>query len=259
MTRANAGRILAPIGFGLLVGIAWQAAVKIFDVPAVLLPAPSDILARFFGALPILGVDFVQTVLRSAIPGWLIGSGLGIAIALVCDRLPALRRGLLPLGNFVSALPIVGIAPIMVMWFGFDWPSKVAVVVAMTIFPMLVNMSVGLEAAGRLERDLMATWAASWWSELIKLRLPAAMPFIFNGLKINASLAMIGAIVAEFFGTPIVGMGFRISTEVGRMQIDMVWAEITLAAIVGLSAFFLLTRLERRVTFWHPSVRQTQR
>jgi NitT/TauT family transport system permease protein len=94
---------------------------------------------------------------------------------------------------------------------------------------------------------------------MLRLRLPAAMPFFFNGLKINASLAMIGAIVAEFFGTPVVGMGFRISTGVGRMQLDLVWAEIALAAFVGLTAFFLLTRLERRVAFWHPSVREGYR
>jgi NitT/TauT family transport system permease protein len=251
--------LIAPVVFGLAIAIFWQAGVTAFDVPSVLLPPPSMILARFFGSLPTLGADFVQTVLRSALPGWLLGCGLGIAAALVCDRLPFLRRGLLPLGSFVAALPIVGIAPIMVMWFGFDWQSKVAVVVAMTFFPMLVNMSAGLDAAGRLERDLMATWAASWRDEMIKLRMPAAMPFLFNGLKINASLAMIGAIVAEFFGTPVVGMGFRISTGVGRMQIDMVWAEITLAAIVGLGAFFLLTLLERRITFWHPSVSGSSR
>jgi NitT/TauT family transport system permease protein len=251
--------LVAPVAFGLTVAILWQAGVTAFDVPSVLLPAPSIILSRFFASLPTLAADFVQTVLRAAIPGWLLGSGFGFVVALACDRVPFLRRGLLPLGSFVSALPIVGIAPIMVMWFGFDWQSKVAVVVAMTFFPMLVNMSAGLEAAGTLERDLMATWAASWWAEMLRLRLPAAMPFFFNGLKMNASLAMIGAIVAEFFGTPVVGMGFRISTGVGRMQLDLVWAEITLAAIIGLTAFFLLTRLERRVAFWHPSVRDAYR
>ena len=91
---------------------------------------------------------------------------------------------------------------------------------------------------------------------LAKLRLPAAMPFIFNALKINSTLAMIGAIVAEFFGTPIVGMGFRISTEVGKLGLDMVWAEIAMAAITGSAFYGLLVFLERRVTFWHPSYRK---
>ena len=83
----------------------------------------------------------------------------------------------------------------------------------------------------------MRTYAAGYWQTLLKLRLPAALPFIFNALKINSTLALIGAIVAEFFGTPIVGMGFRISTEVGRMSIDMVWAEIAVAALAG-SVFY---------------------
>jgi NitT/TauT family transport system permease protein len=125
----------------------------------------------------------------------------------------------------------------------------------MTFFPMLVNAIAGLEASGHLERDLMRSYGASYWTTLVKLRLPAAMPFIFNALKINSTLAMIGAIVAEFFGTPIVGMGFRISTEVGRLGLDMVWAEIAVAAIAGSAFYGLLALIERAVTFWHPSYR----
>ena len=149
--------------------------------------------------------------------GYVIGSAAGLVIAILIDRSPFLQRGLLPLGNLVSALPIIGVAPIMVMWFGFDWQSKAAVVVIMTFFPMLVNAAVGLRSAGAMERDLMKTYAADYRQTLMKLRLPAALPFVFNALKINTTLAMIGAIVAEFFGTPTVGMGFRISTEVGHL------------------------------------------
>ena len=143
----------------------------------------------------------------------------------------------------------------MVMWFGFDWQSKAAVVLIMTFFPMLVNTVQGLSAAGHMERDLMGTYASSWWQTLVKLRLPAAAPFIFNALKINSTLALIGAIVAEFFGTPIVGMGFRISAEIGRMNTDMVWAEIAVAALAGSAFYGVVALIERAVTFWHPSVR----
>ncbi len=159
------------------------------------------------------------------------------------------------IGNLVSALPIIGVAPIMVMWFGFDWPSKAAVVVIMTFFPMLVNAVTGLQAAGHLERDLMRSYGASYFDTLVKLRLPAAMPFIFNALKINSTLALIGAIVAEFFGTPIVGMGFRISTEVAKFNLDLVWAEIAVAAIAGSAFYGVIALAERAVTFWHPSYR----
>jgi NitT/TauT family transport system permease protein len=158
-------------------------------------------------------------------------------------------------GNFMAALPIVGTAPILVMWFGFDWQSKAAVVVAMVFFPILVNTVEGLRAAGAMQRDLMHTYAATPAQTLTKLRLPAALPFIFNGLKISTTLALIGAIVAEFFGSPTLGMGFRISTEVGRLQLDMVWAEIVVAALAGSAFYGLVALIERRVTFWHPSQR----
>jgi NitT/TauT family transport system permease protein len=106
-----------------------------------------------------------------------------------------------------------------------------------------------------MQRDLMRTYAAGYWQTLAKLRLPAAAPFIFNGLKICTTLALIGAIVAEFFGSPTVGMGFRISTEVGRLSLDMVWAEIAVAALVGSAFYGVVALLEKAATFWHPSQR----
>lgn len=256
---AAAARVLGlaiPVLFGVWILILWEALVRGLGVSPVLLPAPSAIGARLVSEIPTLAADFRQTFLKAVLIGWAMGCLSGFLVALVVDRVPFLRRGLLPVGNLVSALPIVGVAPIMVMWFGFDWPSKAAVVVIMTFFPMLVNTVAGLEAAGRMERDLMRTYAANHGQELLKLRLPMAMPFVFNALKINSTLALIGAIVAEFFGTPIVGMGFRISTEVGRMAIDMVWAEIAVAALAGSLFYGALALVERVVTFWHPSFRR---
>jgi NitT/TauT family transport system permease protein len=248
--------VLVPVLFGAFLLFLWEVVTVGAGVPAVLMPAPSAIGTRILHALPTLRDDFVQTVLRAVLPGWFYGSLAGILTAILCDRSPFLARGLIPIGNFVSALPMIGIAPIMVMWFGFDWPSKVAVVVIMTFFPALVNTVAGLQAAGRLELDLMRSYGSGYTQTLLKLRLPAAMPFIFNGLKINSTLALIGAIVAEFFGTPVVGMGFRISTEVGRMSLDMVWAEIAVAAVTGSAFYGLIALVERAVTFWHPSYRR---
>ena len=254
MSARRIAHLVPPIVFGAAVLALWEAVVRIGGVPQVILPAPSAILIRFFASLPTLWADLVQTM-KGVLSGYAIGSAAGLALAILIDRSQFLQRGLLPIGNFVSALPIVGIAPIMVMWFGFDWPSKAAVVVVMTFFPMLVNSVAGLESTGAMERDLMKTYAADYWQTLLSLRLPAALPFIFNALKINTTLAMIGAIVAEFFGTPIVGMGFRISTEVGRLQIDMVWATILVASLVGSAFYALVSGVERRATFWHPSFR----
>ena len=253
-----AGRLAnmaVPVVFGATILFLWEALTRGLHVPAVILPAPSAIATRFAASLPTLGADFVQTA-QGVLAGYAIGNAAGLVTAILIDRSPFLQRGLLPLGNLVSALPIVGVAPIMVMWFGFDWQSKAAVVVIMTFFPMLVNANAGLASAGAMERDLMKTYGAAYWPTLMKLRLPAALPFIFNGLKINSTLAFIGAIVAEFFGTPIVGMGFRINTEVGRMNIDMVWATIVVAALAGSLFYGIIALVERRVTFWHPSFRQ---
>jgi NitT/TauT family transport system permease protein len=230
--------------------------VRGFAVPFVILPPPSAIWVKLTSSLPVLWADFQQTYLKAVVAGYALGCGLGFLVAIAVDRVPFLKRGLLPIGNFVAALPIIGIAPILVMWLGFDWPSKAAVVVVMTFFPMLVNTVTGLAATDQMQRDLMQTYASSKTQALLKLRLPAAMPFIFNALKINSTLALIGAIVAEFFGTPIVGMGFRISTEVGRMNIDMVWATIAVAALAGSLSYGLIALIERQVTFWHPSIRR---
>jgi NitT/TauT family transport system permease protein len=251
--------VAVPLIFGVTLLVIWECLVRGLNIPPILLPAPSAIWVRLTGSLPILWADFQQTFLKSVITGYVAGCGLGFLVAILIDRSPFLQKGLLPIGNFVAALPVVGVAPIMVMWFGFDWPSKVAVVVIMTFFPMLVNTVQGLSAASHMERDLMRTYAAGWWPTLVKLRLPAAWPFIFNALKINSTLALIGAIVAEFFGTPIVGMGFRISTEVGRSNVDMVWAEIAVAALAGSIFYGLVALAERGVTFWHPSVRGGRR
>jgi NitT/TauT family transport system permease protein len=246
-------RIATPIVFGLLGLLLWQIVCTGYQVPLVLLPPPSRIGDAIASHLPMLTADFRQTFLRAVIPGWLIGSAAGLLAAIALDASPFLRRGVLPLGSLVSAMPIVGIAPIMVMWFGFDWQSKAAVVVVMTFFPMLVNAAAGLAQTSVMEGDLMRTYAAGYFQTLLKLRLPYALPFVFNALKLNATLALIGAIVAEFFGTPIVGMGFRISTEAARLNLDVVWAEIVMAALAGSISFALLALLERVVTFWHPS------
>lgn len=248
-------RIAIPVLFGLAILALWQGIVTGLSVPEVILPAPSSIGVAIGANLPTLWADFVQTILKGALSGYIFGAGSAFAVAVLVDRVPFLRAGLLPIGNFVAALPIVGIAPIMVMWFGFDWQSKAAVVVVMVFFPVLVNMVAGLSASDRMQRDLMATWGGSYWQTLVKLRLPAAMPFLFNGLKIAATLALIGAIVAENFGSPTVGMGFRISTAVGQLDLPLVWAEIAVAALAGSVFYGFVAALERAVTFWHPSQR----
>lgn len=252
---SRAVRIAVPVIFGLTLLGVWEALVRGFGISPVILPAPSTVAQTFAASTDILWTDFQQTVLKGALRGFAIGAIAAFAAAIAIDRSAFLTRGLLPIGNFVAALPIVGIAPIMVNWFGFDWQSKAAVVVVMVFFPILVNTVQGLNEASAMQRDLMRTYAAGYWQTLVRLRLPAAMPFIFNGLKIATTLALIGAIVAEYFGSPTRGMGFRISTGVGSLSIDLVWAEIAVAALAGTALYGIVAWIEKRVTFWHPSQR----
>jgi NitT/TauT family transport system permease protein len=141
--RGRALALLAPLAFGAVLLALWEVLVVGLAVPMVLLPAPSAIAARMAGSAGLLAQDFVQTFVKAVLAGYVMGGALGFGVALLVDRVPFLRQGLLPVANLVSALPVIGIAPIMVMWFGFDWQSKAAVVVVMTFFPMLVNTLAG--------------------------------------------------------------------------------------------------------------------
>lgn len=255
LTGRRGDALVAAALCGLWLLVFWQVLTLGLGVPRVLLPAPSFIATALGEHAATLGKDFVQTVGKAVAVGWLLGCGLGFAVAIAIDRAPFLQRGLLPLASLTSTVPLVGVAPIAVMWFGFDWPSKAAVVVLMTFFPMLVATLAGLQAADKLQRELMHTYAASYTQTLRELRLPSAFPFVVGAMKVNATLALIGAIVAEFFGSPTAGLGFRISTEAARMNMPLVWGAIAVAAVTGSVAYALLVRLERRVAFWHPSVR----
>jgi NitT/TauT family transport system permease protein len=248
-------KLLPPILFGGSVIFVWEASVIHFGVNPIILPPPSAVYYKFISSIPTLWEDFVQTAIKGALSGYIIGCVIAFAVSLIADKFKFFERGVLPIGNFLAAMPIIGIAPILVMWYGYGWQSKAAVVAVMVFFPILVNTVQGMKMSDKIHRDLMQTYNATYLQTLLKLRLSTAMPFIFNGLKICTTLALIGAIVAEFFGSPIRGMGFRISTEAPRFALDMVWAEITVAAMAGSLFYGGVVLLEKWITFWHPSQR----
>jgi len=248
-------RPLAPVAFGLTLLIGWQAAVRGFAVPRILLPAPSDIVSALSGHSFELWHDWQQTILRGALPGFAIGSASGFLIALAIQRWPAVSKGLVPLSALFAAMPIIGIAPIMVMWFGFDWQSKAAVVALMTFFPTLAMTGAGLATTDAIHLDLLRSYGASYGRTLWHLRLPSALPHIFTALKLGAPSSVIGSMIAEFFGTPTYGLGFRMSAEIGRLGFDVVWAAIVVAALSGSVLYGLIALSERFFTAWRPSNR----
>ena len=255
LSESRIVKFIVPTIFGATIIVVWELLVRGWQVPLVILPPPSLVIITASENLDILWKDLNQTFFKGALRGYIIGCGSAIIVGVLVERYDALRIGLLPVANFMAALPIVGTAPILVMWFGFDWESKAAVVVVMVFFPMLINTVAGLQESTKIQNDLLQTYAAGKTQTFIKLRFPAAMPFIFNGLKICTTLALIGAIVAEFFGSPTLGMGFRISTSVGQLALDMVWAEIVVAALAGSLFYGIMAIIEKGVTFWHPSQR----
>ena len=255
LSESRIVKFIVPTIFGATIIVVWELLVRGWQVPLVILPPPSLVIITASENLDILWKDLNQTFFKGALRGYLIGCVSAIVVGVLVERYDALRIGLLPVANFMAALPIVGTAPILVMWFGFDWESKAAVVVVMVFFPMLINTVAGLQESTKIQNDLLQTYAAGKTQTFLKLRFPAAMPFIFNGLKICTTLALIGAIVAEFFGSPTLGMGFRISTSVGQLALDMVWAEIVVAALAGSLFYGIMAIIEKGVTFWHPSQR----
>ena len=168
--------LLIPVIFGATIIIMWEILVQMLDVSAVILPPPSAIAARFAISLHLLWADFAQTILKGALTGYIFGALAAIAVAILADRSPFLTKGILPVGAFMAALPIVGTAPIFVKWLGSDWQSKAAVVGVMVFFPILVNTVAGLKDSSAMQRDLMRTYGAGYWPTLFKLRLPAALP-----------------------------------------------------------------------------------
>jgi NitT/TauT family transport system permease protein len=191
--------LLPPILFGGSVIFVWEASVIHFGVNPIILPPPSAVYYKFISSIPTLWEDFVQTAIKGALSGYIIGCVIAFAVSLIADKFKFFERGVLPIGNFLAAMPIIGIAPILVMWYGYGWQSKAAVVAVMVFFPILVNTVQGMKMSDKIHRDLMQTYNATYLQTLLKLRLSTAMPFIFNGLKICTTLALIGAIVAEFF------------------------------------------------------------
>jgi NitT/TauT family transport system permease protein len=231
----------------VLVFVVWQESIEIFHVKKFLAPQPTAIASTFWtDRHELLGAGWFT--FQEALGGFAIGSGLGLLLALVLARWRRLGRALMPYMIAGSAVPIIAFAPIMNAWFNpFSKGSKMAIAAVLCFFPVLVNTLRGLTSVRPESIELMRSYAAGELETFRRVRIPTALPFIFTSLKIATVLAMIGAIVGEYFGGSFTALGVLINSRSTTFQFKEAWAGIGVACAYGI-AFYLAVALVERLT-----------
>jgi NitT/TauT family transport system permease protein len=245
-----------PLGILVVLLGAWQAGFfhALFGLREFQLPFPMQIGQALVERGDVLWRDAVLITGPEALGGLAIGALAGIGAAVACAGVGWLRRGVLPILASLNSIPIIAISPIAVLWLGFGQPSKIAVVALMTFAPMVVNAFKGLYSIDPAPLELMTSLSASPAQVFWKLRLPHALPYIFTALKVGTTLAMIGAVVAEFFNAQR-GLGVDLSNNIQVAKMPIAWAAIVAAALLGLVLFGLVSLAERAIIPWHVSFR----
>ena len=247
--------VAVAVGFILL----WQVAVEAFGIRRFILPAPfaiGEAFVTYFDEI-LAAARYTAT---EAVGGLLIGVSSGLLVGLVTARSVTVRESLLPFAIAINAIPIIAFAPIMNNWFGLANPLSKAMIAALLVFfPVMINTVRGLTSVDPAALELMRSTAASEFTVLRKLRFPNALPFIFTALKVAATLAMIGAIVGEYFGAPRASLGQYIAQHAAYFNFERSWAAIVLAAAIGIALYMSVVWLERLVMPWHASLRADER
>jgi ABC-type nitrate/sulfonate/bicarbonate transport system permease component len=237
--------VLPPVLILAFVLIGWQAAVREFDVPPWLLPAPTDIVERVLKTTT-LGYHTGYTVLE-ALAGFLVSAVLGISLSAGIVHSRFLERGVFPYVIVSNAIPIIAVIPLLTIWFGFGIAPKIMICSIISFFPIVTNTTRGLKATDRRIIEFMRSINATRSEILFKVQLPSALPFIFASFKIAASLALVGAVVAEFYSSEV-GLGYLIITAATQLRTDLLFVAIVVLAALGVSSFMLFGYLERNVT-----------
>lgn len=238
----------------------WETVVILFDIEQFLLPKPTVIWDTFKEIYPGIIAGSWYTF-QNAIRGFAYGCGAGILTGMVAARWPNLSKAVMPLAVAANAVPIIAFAPISNQWFGFTNPnSKAAIAAVLCYFPAMISTVQGLNSVQSVQLELMRSYAASEFEIFRKLRLPNALPYMFSAFKLAATLSMIGAIVAEFFGgSPATALGFSITDNARRLRITDAWSGIIVASLLGIGFYMLVSVLERTAMPWHGSFRSNSR
>lgn len=238
--------------------VAWETIVRVFDVKGFILPAPSAIGSAFAAEWPELWAAGLGTF-TSALAGLAVGGGCAVLVAFASARWRFVRDGVMPLAIAANSTPIVVLAPIAIAWFGLLSPwGTISVVAVLVFFPITINLVRGLLSATASQHELMQSYATSRRETLLKLQFPTSLPFLFSALKIASALALIGAIVKEYFGGPQDRLGQYITLKAGLFQFEEAWSAIVLASAFGIGMYLAIGLLERRLMPWHVSVRSTK-
>ncbi|MEZ4631127.1 MAG: ABC transporter permease [Deinococcales bacterium] len=235
----------------------WQGLIIGFNVPKGIFPAVSDVYKQLSSSYQVLLNDSYITFIREVLFGFILGFLAGFLMGIATAFSSFLQRGFLPFAAAFGAVPIVGLAPVLGRAFGVDWESKAAVVVIVTFFPVLLNTVAGLTQVDPLRLELLKSYAAKPLEIFLKLRLPNALPYIFNALKLAAVLSVISVIVAEFLiPGPPKGLGQRISLSARQGAYDLVFAAIFVSSLISISVYGIISLIERLLTGWHASFRE---
>ena len=248
----------------LFVIAAWEILVRVLNIQQFLLPRPSAIISELAKEISLaangqsLLFQAVGATAYSAVGGFVVGSLLGILIALITARWAVVSEALMPFAIAANSVPIIAFAPIMNNWFGLTNPaSKIAIVSIIVFFPVMINTVRGLTLVDPMQLELMHSYAASPFKILFALRIPNALPYVFSALRVTSSLSVIGAVVGEFFGGPRATLGVFITQEASGFDFARAWAAIIMAALIGITFYLLVLFAERRIMPWHTSMRET--
>jgi NitT/TauT family transport system permease protein len=238
--------------------VAWEVGVGALNLQQFILPRPSAIATAFVAEWGTLQAA-ARNTLYEALGGLAIGVAAGVLTAFAVSRWGRVREIALPIAIGASAIPIIAAAPIMSNWFGILNPfAKMAIVILLVYFPMLINVARGLTQVEPSALELMRASAASDGQVLRKVRIPNALPYFFTGLKVCTTLSLIGAVVAEYFGGSSDVLGRVIVQNSSRLRFDVVWAAIAITAVSGILMYLVALAIERVVIPWHASQRATE-
>ena len=234
-----------------VIAVALELWTSAFHVPGYLVPAPSAVAAKLVGDAPFFLREAAVTIAEAA-AGFALGTAVAFAIAAAMVRSRILERTLFPLAILIKLTPIVAVAPLFTLWFGFGSAPKVAIAALITFFPMVVNAFVGLRSADLQEIVFLETLGAERGEIFTKLRVPSALPYLVSGARISLNLALIGAVIGEWTGADR-GLGRVILVANANLDLATLFAAVLLLAAIGISANALVGSAERRVLHWHPA------